>query len=616
MAEEPQIPERVVGFKLNPDSGQALLDAEALRTCLSQIVGYIKELQAITTTRMTEEIGDRMKVLKDDLKISIKEGCHEVEREMKEAMAGLEDKVAANSNRISEVEADLTKTKKTMKAQASSAAAAKKEMEQMAAMTAKVAPEEAKDEAKKETAAPPPKKEAAPEPVQQQVVQVAAGPPEGYDQAIRDIEENKFGLANLEMRIENDIQAIQRKVERLEKKVDEERERLDALKDSIPALEETFKGQASEISELQDKVQALDDAKVSRKEHSESIEQIEHLQGALKKVDSTSQAISVQLERCEDKVTKLETLRRDLRDATEKGEKNAEDTKTRLDAASASLDDFGLRLGACEHEVSESATVLANRANAADKRIEQNSRAVEVIKTKADVNDVMLLKEAMTGLVQQAREKDTVLFGAKCLSCNRVFDDVDRSAGSVDNHSDQQRAQVLNEVQRALNHPAGDFSKPIKMLSVKVGRTGNVHAADGSGPYETRETGYGYPLEDVALMVQSGPVQTGQSTRSRHGQSTNDKASRSDGLKGIPTVKREGPHDYKHALHELVGHTPVTSPTRAGTNRTSAAVRMPEESHMNPELQPWTPTPGGGDPSPRSVRRFPDSPGARAHSGS
>merc|ERR1719327_349741 len=108
----------------------------------------------------------------------------------------------------------------------------------------------------------------------------------------------------------------------------------------------------------------------------------------------------------------------------------------------------------------------------------------------------------MSGLVQQAREKDTVLFGAKCLSCNRVFDDVDRSAGSVDNHSDQQRAQVLTEVQRALNHPAGDFSKPIKMLSVKVGRTGNIHAGDG-GTYESRETGYGYPLEDVSLMVQT-----------------------------------------------------------------------------------------------------------------
>jgi predicted nucleic acid-binding Zn-ribbon protein len=609
MAEEPQIPDRVVAFKLNPDSGQALLDAEALRTCLSQIVEYIKELQAITTTRMADELSDRVKVLKDDLQIAIKEGCHEVEREMKEKMEALDDKINADGNRITDLEQDLNKTKKQMKAQASAANAAQQAMQQQAMAMAQAAREEGKEEAKKE-----PPKPKTPEPETRNAgPPVAAGPPEGYDQALRDIEENKFALQNLEMNLKNDIFAIQRKAERIDKRLDEEVEKLDGVIKSHKDLDEHCKVEmGNQITALQGKTEALDNGKASRTEHGETVEHVERLQGGLSRVDSTSQALTAQLERVEDKVTKLETLRRDLRDATEKGEKNAEETRSRLDEAKASLKDFGGRLGTCEHDVSQSTNVLTNRANLADQRIEQNSRAVEVIKTKADLNEVMLLKEAMSGLVQQAREKDTVLFGAKCLSCNRVFDDVDRSAGAVDNHAEQQRTQVLNEVQRALNHPAGDFSKPIKMLSVKVGRTGHIHAGDGSGPYETRETGYGYPLEDVSLMVQTGPaMQTGQSSRSRH--ATTSQASRSDGLKGIPQVKREAPHDFKHALHELVGHTPVTSPTRAGTNRASTAGRVPDESHMDPALQPWTPTPLQ-EQSPRSVRRFPEAKKMQAES--
>lgn len=155
---------------------------------------------------------------------------------------------------------------------------------------------------------------------------------------------------------------------------------------------------------------------------------------------------------------------------------------------------------------------------------------------------------------QNVREKETaVLFGAKCLSCNRVFDDVRPDANAVDLHGERQRHQVFAEVQRVLNDPAGDFSKPVRMVSVKVGKPAVGRSnTDGAGSFQTRESGFGNPLDDMHLMLHG--VRREEEAGMRP--TTSNPAMQSPRFWGQGSAK-ESRSDYKQSVSKLVGRRPV-----------------------------------------------------------
>jgi len=127
---------------------------------------------------------------------------------------------------------------------------------------------------------------------------------------------------------------------------------------------------------------------------------------------------------------------------------------------------------------------------------------------KADESDLRELKQVMNRLALDVKEKSqAVLFGARCLSCNRVFDDVEQQAGVVDVHADKQQAKLYAEMQRALHTPSADPLNSIKMLAVKVGRPGSVIGAKSGGravPFQSRDgASIACDVADVKLMPTS-----------------------------------------------------------------------------------------------------------------
>eukprot|EP00913_Durusdinium_trenchii_P030366 g28446.t1 len=115
--------------------------------------------------------------------------------------------------------------------------------------------------------------------------------------------------------------------------------------------------------------------------------------------------------------------------------------------------------------------------------------------------------------------EQAVLFGARCLSCNRAYEDTIKTTGSVNLPAEKRKAQVFAEIQRALHSPrtAGtlrsvrtDPQEPIKLLAVKVGRPGaqspkacNVASRDSAS--------MAYGIEDGMMGLCATPRPTTQS---------------------------------------------------------------------------------------------------------
>jgi len=129
------------------------------------------------------------------------------------------------------------------------------------------------------------------------------------------------------------------------------------------------------------------------------------------------------------------------------------------------------------------------------------------MRSLAKKEDIMELRQSLSIAAQEAKDREqAVLFGARCLSCNRVFDDVQQSAGVVDLPAEKQRAKLFAEVERALHSPKTEPMNPIKMLAVKVGRLGQVRCGTGLGAtVEIRDAGNpACGVSDVQLLPVRG----------------------------------------------------------------------------------------------------------------
>lgn len=130
---------------------------------------------------------------------------------------------------------------------------------------------------------------------------------------------------------------------------------------------------------------------------------------------------------------------------------------------------------------------------------------LDLIADKASQEEVDQLRASLTSIAEGLREKEqAVLFGARCLSCNRVFDDVQQDAGAVNLRAAKTKAQVFAEIQRAMRSPRTNPNEPIKLLAVKVGRPATVRTKEGQH-YASRDISqYSFELEDVQLL----PIRT------------------------------------------------------------------------------------------------------------
>lgn len=125
----------------------------------------------------------------------------------------------------------------------------------------------------------------------------------------------------------------------------------------------------------------------------------------------------------------------------------------------------------------------------------------------ANKDHLTKLQDTVSALELDLKDREqAVLFGARCLSCNRVYDEVQKDAGSVSLHADKQRAQLFAEVQRAL-HSGKANPGLVNLLAVRVGRKGGETIGGGFGHVETRSGArVARGVEDMELLPYRGPT--------------------------------------------------------------------------------------------------------------
>jgi len=204
------------------------------------------------------------------------------------------------------------------------------------------------------------------------------------------------------------------------------------------------------------------------------------------------------------------------------------------------------------------------------------SAAIDSLAGKADREDVLNLQGEMGNIAKGLKDKEqTVLFGARCLSCNRVFDDVQRESDTVDLHVEKARAKFLTEVEKMIQNPSADVLRAVRMMAVKVGRPMSVPSSTGRGIFEGRDArSLANGLDDIALVPlrghsvapegnrvlasatrPPGTAPAGTSPRRRRRGADGQDAGRAQASYVPPSsagAPKDGPMDFKHPLHQLV----------------------------------------------------------------
>ncbi|CAL1159205.1 unnamed protein product [Cladocopium goreaui] len=81
------------------------------------------------------------------------------------------------------------------------------------------------------------------------------------------------------------------------------------------------------------------------------------------------------------------------------------------------------------------------------------ARETHRIEDKAE-EQLQFLAGKMRAMEENAKDREqAVLFGARCLSCNRAYEDTLKTSGAVNLPGEKRKAQVFAEIQRALHSP-------------------------------------------------------------------------------------------------------------------------------------------------------------------
>jgi len=184
------------------------------------------------------------------------------------------------------------------------------------------------------------------------------------------------------------------------------------------------------------------------------------------------------------------------------------------------------------------------------------SNAIVSLGTKAEQADLAIIRDELSMFAETVKDnKESVLFGARCLSCNRVFDEVGQEAGVVDLPVERQRDALFSQVQHALHSPNMDPMAKIKMLAIKVGRP--MPILKNGNTFSGRDTSsFACGTGDMQLMpAVRGSSMVDASSPQRPSTTPRTQKRRPKGeWQGSP--KKDGPMDFIHPLSELLdrGH--------------------------------------------------------------
>jgi predicted nucleic acid-binding Zn-ribbon protein len=379
--------------------------------------------------------------------------------------------------------------------------------------------------------------------------------------------------------------AMQEKLKKVQADLNKDHEALQRLETKMLAdireMTSKLEGLDSERSNMSAKLatcsERVDNAENELRSSSAAMEHLQHEVGVrFKEADTLAHVVQDELKELTGKVAqaaladdianKINNLSQEvatLSEACRKADIDAAGTASNVDELSSKLNDCAEQLThmTTQAEVERRCQELDHQFRGVSEllmdvqgSLGDISGAVIALGSKADKSDLVEMRSELRMIAETTKDKEqTVLFGARCLSCNRVFDDVGQNSGTVDLPGERHRDALFSEVQRALHSPKVDPTAKIKMLSVKVGRPTSVPVSGGT--FASRDAASfacdvadvqllpvrGYSMAPDEVLTPSIPEGSPRATRRRP--------------KGMDTWKggtKEGPLDYKHPLSQLV----------------------------------------------------------------
>lgn len=626
--EPPDVPYPLVQLSIDQVTNNLQLDSHRLETTLRRMVDYPKAMSYWISDSVRFELDASLRRAKAELALSVKEACNEVEANLNARVDSVEDTATSASQKAASCEYTLEKMNREF---GENVLEALELARQQPTANVPSGPGSPSAMARNGTAQdllepnisrnPTPSTSRAPTMVQLPLPSEAedrADSTERLDVAPRRpvpaaLRASVSGEAPQElgkMASNSDIADLQEKAQQaesvvhsvrqqvlfFEKRFQTDIERLQKLVGTIEnngrstmktmeSLGPEITGNQKRIEELQQTLAGLQNAIAKVKSEgaaaTDGVSQRVHSLNIIMGVGTGDPTVADRVISLEGASRQLEKTARNhgeeaasLRKAVE--ELQARAAQIEADASEAAERAFADVDGRC-HPLEEHSREVNEKLGNVEEQLSRVHNALTVLPTKADNDDLLDVRQCVTGLVRDLKDKEqAVLFGARCLSCNRVFDEVQVEAGTVSVQTEKQKAQLWAEVQHALNSPRPDPGL-IRMLAVKVGRAGNIGTKAGLGPIEGRDAAsYACGMDDVGLVPVRGswPPTSDKGTRllvashlDRTALASPTAQQQSPTTSPTATVKsprrrarpetsgtqgEHGPMDFKHPLSSLV----------------------------------------------------------------
>mmetsp|Transcript_31388 Transcript_31388/g.73232 ORF Transcript_31388/g.73232 Transcript_31388/m.73232 type:complete len:575 (-) Transcript_31388:183-1907(-) len=479
--EAPFLPQGVVlGLKVDPNTQKVGIDQEALMTMLKGLRSYSKELAEHAISMMRDDLEAETRTMREEVRLAVEELRNDMDRKNIPRFEALEESVEHTHNETTEFRQEIT----AMHARVMQAT-------ELAEKGANKANTEQPRSAK------PPERPADMATTVQ--LDIVAGRVERVNDAL--VEKVNTDLGEVRQYLESEMRLIKRWTEDGLAQVKAVEQAAEALRERVQTVETQTAGVSEHVGKAMGE---MADASAMRdvQEQLASLSKLAEAVGALPDLEARMQRqelITADASSTKDVVNMLH--------------QQAEAGKSALDHLSTRLEDARREALAAADQVD---TKVAHRHDVIDASLAHHedklnrhlsalhprlAKLEQTTSTMVHRPEFLTVREHVGTISQQLQEKEqTVLFGARCLSCNRVFDDVQTQAGTVDLHGDKQRAMLWAEMQRALYGPKTDPESAVKMIAVQVGRPAALPAKGGAGTFEGRQKHLSCSVEDLALM--------------------------------------------------------------------------------------------------------------------
>lgn len=431
----PEQPDQYVVLELDPVSKNVTIQQDPLKKFVRKLMGYLRECAAKTFSDMKYSVGNDLAEATTAIRALIEERCQQIE-----------GKLFADP-RILQLQADVDEMKDHFLDMETRHSQMSQTLEKVEGEVKKEAGTEIKD--------------------MRDVRRIVR---DFYD----DNKKSKEVLEDLMQRVDFELDQLSSRCEETTNLVNVQVRRIDQYGGRITTNEESITTLSDDIGEANIVIDKLTSTKADNSALKDLIVEVRDFGQLAEKGAEAADLVP--------RVASLERTRRTFDTLIEKNKQSIEalqqaDTEIhhRIDGCAAAVQDVDHRaqgsLGQRYAELLSQDHLLSTRLAEAEGQLQEFGKKLRAWNSKADATDVAALRAALGNISHALKDKEeAVLFGARCLSCNRVFDDVQTEADVVDLSLERQKSLVFAEIQRALHSPKCDPAEPLNLIAVKVGR--------------------------------------------------------------------------------------------------------------------------------------------------